>query len=435
MGLRKLHQFRCYSISGVDLAPETILIRGARQLLTLRGPKEPRRGAALQELGIIHDGSLLIRGGVLQEVGPTRRVENLAEARDAVEINAAGRVVMPGFVDSHTHLVFPLPGSPEDPETGGASAVRASTGKRLESRARPHLEAMARHGTTTVEVKTGCGPDEAAETKLLRVLGELKRDSLDLHATVFFRLPAPDLRGGEFLREAVQWFCGEFLPKVRKRRLARIVDLAWDDDSEGRGEALCRCLAAARSLGFSCKIHAAGTSTHSAIEAAIHYGAISIDHLEHAPLASAAMLAQAPAVTTLLPGTTLLSGGPDAPARAFVDAGAAPALATNFNPFLNPMLNMQTAVSLACLRMGLTAAEAISAATINGAYALGHAAKTASLEFGKSADLVILNIPDYREIAGHLGVNLVHLTMRRGQVIYKEGEVAPRSAHDARRTW
>ena len=131
-------------------ATSTILIRGARQRLTLRGPNEPCRGSQLQEPSIIHDGSLLIQDGVLVEVGATRRVENLAEARAAIEVSAAGRVVMPGFVDSHSHMLFPPPGSFGAEADGGARPLRAITGMRLETRARLLLEAMARHGTTAV---------------------------------------------------------------------------------------------------------------------------------------------------------------------------------------------------------------------------------------------------------------------------------------------
>src|SRR5581483_9553734 len=160
----------------------TYLIRGARQLITLRGPHGVRRGADQQELTVIHDGALLVRDGIIQEVGPTRRLENLASARDAIEINAAGRVVMPGFVDCHTHLAFPQNGT--TPDNGDSAArLRAGTAARLAIRAKAHLEAMARHGTTTVEVKTGCGPDESAETKLLRVLHGLKQDPIDVFAT------------------------------------------------------------------------------------------------------------------------------------------------------------------------------------------------------------------------------------------------------------
>src|SRR5947209_98026 len=190
----------------------TILIRGARQLLTMRELLPgPRRGLALNELSIIPDGALLIRDGVLQEVGSTRRVENLAQARDAVEINAAGRVVMPGFVDSHTHLVFPQGGPWTEEHDDAARVVRASTGQRLEAKSRAHLEAMARHGTTTVEAKTGCGPDESAESKLLRVLSALKDDPVEVIPSFLLRLPTG--RDGCCSGDAAQWVIEELLPK------------------------------------------------------------------------------------------------------------------------------------------------------------------------------------------------------------------------------
>jgi imidazolonepropionase len=140
-------------------------------------------------------------------------------------------------------------------------------------------------------------------------------------------------------------------------------------------------------------------------------------------------------MATLLPSASFHSNGRSAPARALIDAGVAVALATNFNPYHTPTLNMQTAVALASLRMGMTAAEAISAATINGAYALGCAARVGSLEFGKSADVLILSVSDYRELALRFGTNMVHMTMKRGKIIYKEGEVPPLPAEDLRPVW
>jgi imidazolonepropionase len=408
----------------------TLLIRGARQLLTLRGPKEPRRRAALNDLGIIQDGSLLIREGIVEEVGTTRRVENLASARDAVEINAAGRVVMPGFVDCHTHLVFPPPGGPDADDRTAARLVCSSTGQRLEARARSHVEAMARHGTTTVEAKTGCGADESAEIKILRVLSALKRDPLDVVTTFLFRLPS-DGSAEEARRQAVESVSTELLPKIRRRRLARFADLVWDGDGAS-AECFERYLRQARELGFACKIHADQRSPAAAILAALEHLVVSIDHLEHATAADAAPFGGSPTMVTLLPAASLHNGGGHAPARALVDAGAAIALATNFNPRHTPMPSMQAVVALACLRMGLTAAEAISAATINGAHALGCADHVGSLEPGKSADLLILEVSDYRELARQFGANLVRLTMKRGKPIYKAGEVARRPPRELR---
>jgi imidazolonepropionase len=395
----------------------------------MRGSKVPRRGAELKELNLISDGSLLIKDGVIEEVGPTRRVENLASARGAVEISAIGRVVMPGFVDSHTHLMFPPPGTSDEKMETATRAVNVTTGQRLQLRTQAYLEAMARHGTTTVEAKTGCGPDESAETKLLRVLAALKNDPLYVVPTFLFRVPQPGPTGDPGVRAAVEWVLTEFLPKIHRRRFAHFADLAWDGDPS-RQEFFVRYLDAARKLGFPCKIHADDADPSGAIAMAIRHFAVTIDHLDHATPADVAMLAGTGTLATLLPCTSFCNGGSAAPARALIDAGVAVALATDFNPQHTQTLSMQTVVALACHRLEMTPAEAISASTINGAYALGRAERVGSLELGKMADLVILNTPDYRDLAQNFGMNLVHMTMKRGQVIYKEGDVAPRAARD-----
>ena len=390
-------------------------------MLTLRGSRGPRCGAELNDLGVIPDGAVLVRDGVLQEVGPTRRIENLALARTALEINAAGRVLMPGFVDSHTHLLFPPPGGAES-AADLARAVRATTAQRLEMRARAHLEAMARHGTTTVEVKSGCGPDESAETKILRVLSSLKRDHLDVVPTFLFRLPEGS--GEEALHEAAEWTIRELLPKIRRRRLARFADILWNSDGPEPYRDFVRLLEAARGMGFGCKLHLERRRSEAALTAAVERFAVTVDHLEHAAPSDARLLAGSCTMATLLPCASFHSGRGDAPARALIDAGAAVAIASNFNPQHTPTLNMQTAMALGCLRMGMTAAEAISAATINGAHAVGRADHVGSLEPGKVADLLILNAPDYRDLARDFGMNLVHMTMKRGECIYTEGEVS-----------
>ena len=402
----------------------TILIRGARQLLTMRGPKGPRRGLALNELSIIPDGALLIRDGVLMEVGPSRRLENLAEARDAWEINAAGRVVMPGFVDSHTHLAFPLPGSAEA-GNDATRAVRASTGQRLGVKVRAYLEAMARHGTTTVEAKTGCDADESAESKVLRMLSTFKDDPVEVIPSFLLRLP-PDREGGCTFHDAAVRALDELLPKIRKRGLARFADVVWDGDPEHEAY-FDRYLHVARSLGFGCKIHADQLNPRAAMAMAVEHRVVSIDHLEHATEEEAALLGPAGIIATLLPCAAFREDR-HAPARALIDSGWAVALATNFNAHHTPTLSMQTAAAVACLRMGMTAAEALSAATINGAYALGCGDRAGSLELGKSADLLMLNVGDYRDLPHTLGTNVVHMTMKRGETIYREGVVASQGA-------
>ena len=392
----------------------------------MRGPRGARCGASLSELNVIQDGAVLIRDGILVEVGPSRRVENLAQARGAIEINAAGRVVMPGFVDAHTHLAFPPAGIHMDDPASAVHAVHVATGQRLEVRTRAYLEAMARHGTTTVEVKTGCGIDESAESKLLRMLAALRSEPLDLIPSFLFRLPH-DLNGGSV--HATEWVVAELLPKIRRRGVAQFADLAWDCDP-ALLPLFDRYLNAAQQLGFACKIHADSSNPAAAITLAAQHNVVSIDHLEHAVAFQARQIAEAGIMTTLLPSASFNAEGREAPARALIDAGVAVALGSNFNPHHTPVLSMQTVVALACGRLGMTIEEALSAATINGAHSLGCAEKIGSLEPGKSADLLILNAGNYRDLELSLGTNLVHLTMKRGRFIYKEGEVTPRSIAD-----
>jgi imidazolonepropionase len=404
---------------GVRLS--TILIQGARQLVTLRGPKAPRCGPCADELHPITDGAVLIRDGVVAEVGPTRRLENLAQSREALVIEAAGRVVMPGFIDSHTHLAFPGPSGEEEE---AARLVRASTGQRIEAKARAYVEAMARHGTTTVEAKTGCS-DESAESKLLRVLASLRGDPLDLFPTFLCRFP--EREPGAVADHIIE----DLLPKVHKRKVAIFADLACTAD----GRALPhyeRYLSAARDLGFACKVHADHAEPGPAVSLALAYAATSIDHLEHVSEADIRRLGAAGMVTTLTPSASFRDRGANAPARSLIDAGAAVAIATDFNPQHSPALNMQTAIALACLHMGMTIGEAITAATINGAHALGCAAVTGSIEPGKRADIVILNVADYRDLRYNLGTNAVHLTIKSGKVIYQEADVGIRADREVR---
>jgi imidazolonepropionase len=392
-------------------------------LLSLRGPKTPRRGPELGDLGIISDGAILIRDGVIEEVGPTRRLENLAGARGAAEINAAGRVVMPGFVDSHTHIISPMQSGTEgDAE---ARAVFAATTQRLEVRARARLEALTRHGATTVEVKTGVGPDESCELKLLRVLAAFKRGPLEVVPTFLLRVPPES--------ENPEWILTDLLPKIRRRRLARFADLVWDANPS-RQEFFGRYLSTARSLGFGCKVHACHDFPGAAAFAVEHRAA-TVDHVEDPTPAEANLLAGASTIATVLPGVPFHDGGRDASGRALVDAGVALAVASGYNARHRPALNMQTAVSLACMQKGLTAAEAISAGTINGAHALSCAERVGSLEPGKSADLLILDTSDYRDLANQVGLNLVYMTMKRGECIYEQAEVSPRPVEDVRLSW
>lgn len=394
-----------------------ILIRGARQLLTLRGPAGPRRGSDLDDVGLINDGALLIRDGVVEEVGTTRRVENLASARDAVVINAAGRVVMPGFVDSHTHLVYPPRADRGEDRESAARAMRTWTAHWIAARTRPYLEGMARHGTTTVEIKTGCGPDEAAELKALRVIGALRSGPVDVVSTFLLRVPMG------CSDEDAEEIVSDLAPRIQRRRLSNFLDLYWDGALSRQG-LYARYLESADGFGMGRKVHAEGPNCAIAMALAIGMRAISIDHLEHVNDEGIRLLSNTRTVATLLPSTMFRGWGPVAPARRMIDEGAAVALATDFNPHNAPTWNMQSVVALACGQMTMRVGEAISAATINGAHALGLGDRTGSLELGKAADVLLLNTDDFRDIGRYFGVNLVYMTIKQGMPIYREGDVA-----------
>ncbi len=417
----------------------TILVRGARQLLTLRGPAEPRRGYAMNDLAVIEDGAVLIRDGVIVCVGPSRRLENLAEARHAREIDAAGRVVMPGFVDSHTHLVCGPPRLDEyELRVAGASydeivrsgggifssvrAVRAASTRRLELQARHVLRRFIRHGTTTLGAKSGYGLDETGELRILRATAVLDGDPLDVIPSYFGAHAVPPEFAGR-ADDYIEWICSYLMPLIRKRRLARLVDIQCEQGGFTIEQAR-RYLYYARELGFLPRVHTDQYSNSGAVRLAVELGAVSADHLERIGPDDILVLADSTTIATLMPGVTFHLGlGRFAPGRALIDAGAAVALATDFNPGTSPTCNMQMILSLACSRMHMTPAEAITAATLNGAHALGCGERLGSLEPGKQADLVFFDAKDYREIPYHFGVNLAATVMKRGQVLYRQGEV------------
>lgn len=374
-----------------------------------------------------------MRDGQIAEVGLTRRVENLKSARGAVEISAAGRVVMPGFVDAHTHLAFPPPGWKGGDTASLLNAVKTSSTRAVAGQMRNCLEAMARHGTTTVEVKVRCDRGQSAAIKLLRALSLVKHAPVDVVASLLLCLPSP-ADGPASAEAVVEWACQELLPLVRRRRLAQFADIEWSPD-ESRQRLIRRYLETARRMGFGCRLHADGDGSAEAVGLARELGIAGVDHLDSfagGPIGGAAASC---AVITLLPAPSFQRGSRPAPARALLDRGAAVALGSDFNRCDSPMLSMQTVVSLACREMAMTPAEALVASTINGAHALGRATTAGSIELRKSADLIVFNVSDYRELGYHSGTNLVHLTMKRGEFIYQEGAVAPLAAQSLRLAW
>lgn len=374
-------------------------------MLTLRGPNGPRRGTDLQNLGIIPDGAVLIVDGLIREVGPTRRLENLALARNAREIDASGRVVMPGFVDAHAHLA------------GGAGRpVRELSPRTLEAMALRALEEAVRHGTTAVEAKSGFGVTDLGETKILRAHGALREFPLTVVSTL---VATPDAGLESALR---------LLAAARRRKLAEFAEI---NCGGGGGEEpaftpaeICAFLSRARELDWGVKMNARGGAGSDAIAMALEAGVRSVSGLECARECDAALLGRADCIATLLPGVSFSSGGERyAPARLLLEQGAALVLGTGYRPGGGPSQSMPAAIALASRMLRMTAAEAIAAATINAAHALGRAATIGSIESGKRADLVMLSVPDYRELPYHFGVNLVDLVMSEGRVLAAKTEV------------
>jgi imidazolonepropionase len=374
--------------------PEKILLRGARQLITLQGPAGPRRGAALNELGIIRDGALLLQAGQILEMGPSRRLENLTVVRGAREIDAAGRVIMPGFVDGRTRLLIPeaRPGFAEDVAPDAhlwdpLEKLAALPSGRLQAKAQTVMARMARHGTTTASAVTIPGLGRSAALKALRIFAGAEGKPVSVIPTLYLApfVPAGVPSDGSAdvpadLESEIGSLCNEWLRVIARRNLARFVEV---DCEAFELPAARRYLECAGNLGFGLRVHA-GTST-----------------------AAVTRRAKSPAL-----------------ARTLIDGGVAVALASGFGLEHNSTYNMQMVIALACSEMGMSPAEAISAATINGAYALGCGDRCGSLQPGKRADLLMLNVEGYREIAHQFGVNHVHMVVKNGAIVYQEGEVA-----------
>lgn len=413
-----------------------MLITGCSELVTLRGPV-PRRGAALRDLQIIRDGAVLVRGDRIAAVGPRRRIERLRAARRAEKLSLGGRVVLPGFVDSHTHLIFPASRAAEyEQRIAGATYEEIarsgggiqSTVKRLR-RASPHalhdgalahLREFAAHGTTTIEAKSGYGLDWKSEMKILMALVELHQDqALDITATFLGAHVVPKeyrARPDSYVELLAQ----RCIPAVATASLAEFCDVFCDRGAFTVEQAR-RILMAGRACGLVPRIHAEQLARTGAARLAIEVEAASADHLEKIDRGDIRALALSNVVCTMLPGCCFHLGLREyAPARQLVDAGAIVALATDFNPGTSPTVSMPMILSLACTQMRMTPAEAVCAATINPAYSLRRHDRVGSIEVGKYADLAAFDVADYREIPYYFGVNLCGLTIKRGVVIHRK---------------
>ncbi|HLA23760.1 MAG TPA: imidazolonepropionase [bacterium] len=417
--------------------PADLLVVHAGQLLTLQGPNEsPRTGPSLREVGLIADGAVAAADGVVIAVGSSAQVlDEVMLAPDGVHLDVRGRVVLPGFVDAHTHLIHA--GSRVDEfeqRLGGATyqqiaargggilstmrATREASEDELVTLGRARLDRMLRVGTTTIEGKSGYGLRTEDELKCLRAMHRLgAAHEVDIVTTFLgAHVVPPEFAGNAdgYVGRIVE----EMIPAVVDEDLAEFCDVFCDVGAFTREQART-VLEAGADVGLSPKLHADELSDLGGALLAAEVGAVSADHLEYASDEGLQAMAEAGTIAVLLPCTALFLGLPYARARRMVELGVPVALATDFNPGTSPTYAMPMAVALACIGMRLLPSEAITAATINAAHAIGMAEEVGSLEPGKAADLVILDVMDFREVTTAFGTNPVGAVVKRGRVVWR----------------
>ncbi|MCK4548644.1 MAG: imidazolonepropionase [Candidatus Krumholzibacteria bacterium] len=419
--------------------PETVdlMLLGAGQLITCRsGEKGPRRGRNLADPGLVTGGALAVSAGRIVAAGTEEEVKTAVKGSEVTStINADGRVVMPGWVDPHTHAVFAGYRADEyearirgdsyleiDKRGGGIKRsvreVRETGEDRLFEKSRRRILKMLEQGVTTIEIKSGYGLDIESEMKQLRVIARLGAETpLDVVATFMGAHHKPS--GGSDDDKYVDILIDEMMPAVAEAGLAKYIDVFCEkgvfDVEETR-----RILEAGKGHGFGLKVHSDEIHALGGTELAVEMGAVSVEHLTKVTATGIAALAGSRTMAVLLPATSFgLASRHYAPAREMIDSDVAVALSTDFNPGSAPSHSMPLAVSIACSQMGMVPAEAIVAATFNAACAVGMEDEVGSLEAGKKADFVIYDVEDYREIPSRAGENHAAVVFKEGSVVWE----------------
>ena len=410
------------------------LLTHAAQLLTLRScGNGPRRGPQMRELGIVEDGAVLVSDAKIAAVGTTDEVAKhdlLRSTKDLEEIDCRDKVVLPGFVDSHTHPAFTTPrlidfekrivgaSYEEIAEAGGGirsslRGVRESSANELSQHVLGALLEMSAQGTTTVEAKSGYGLSVETEIKSLEAIHHAARQ---WNGTVVSTLLGAHVVPPEFRdkpEEYVRIVCDEMIPAAASKQLAQFVDV-FCERGAFTAEQSQRILRAAVEHGLGVRAHVCQL-TPTKLQPLLELHPASLDHMDYVSDEDTSLLAKADTVATLLPAANYFLGLPTfPPARKLIDAGVALALATDYNPGTAPTPSMPLVLSLACTHMKMTPAEAITAATYNGACALRLQHSKGSLESGKEADIAIFEAEDYRELAYWFGVNRCCVTLSGG---------------------
>ena len=397
-----------------------LVINHASELLTLKGGV--RTGEKMKDLQIIEDGAVVIKDENIVAVGTTSEIENGVEADSAEVINAEGKVVMPGFVDPHTHLIFD--GTREEEFTmkiegksymeimqaGGGiyytvEKTKRASKKILKENAVKVLDRMLAYGTTTIEAKSGYGLDAESEVKSLECIREIEHPVERIPTFLVHAVPK------EVAGDYIEYVIDEILPQTAP--LAEFVDVFCEEGVFSFDETR-KIVKEAEKYGLKPRLHVDEFSSGGA-EVAAELNSFSADHLENTSEKGIEELAKSKTTAVLLPGTPFVLNSKYPRARKMIEAGVPVALATDFNP--NCLTeSMQFILSLACIKMRMTQAEAISASTVNAAYSLGRS-DIGSIEVGKQADIVILDIPNYNHVGYHFGVNLVEKVIKKGKIV------------------
>lgn len=410
-------------------------IRHASELVTCQG-SAPKKGHEMSEIGLILDGGVLIHDQKIFAVGKTEELDKLIDLSEYDVMDASGKTVLPGFVDSHTHFIFGGYRAEEFSwrlkgdtymsimERGGGinatvSPTREATLEELTSIGRERLNRMLEFGVTTVEGKSGYGMDRETELKQLRAMKQLNASHPVDIVTTFLgpHSVLPQYKGKE--REFIDMLLTDVMPVVREEQLAEFADIFCEkgvfgiEDSE-------YYLTKAKEMGFKLKVHADEMFSLGGAELASRTGACSADHLLKASDEGIRQMAEAGVISTLLPATAFCLKEPFAPARKMIDNGCAVALASDLNPGSCFTNSIPLLVALGCIYMDMSIEEVISALTINGAAAVGRADTIGSLEKGKNADIVILKYPSVHYMPYHTAINLVETVIKNGETVYQK---------------
>ncbi len=414
-----------------------LLITHASQLLTLPSHDNgPQRGDRLGDLGLIDDGALAIKDGLIADHGPTGGLASKCQA--AQTIDAAGHVVMPGFVDPHTHVVYAGDRANEfEKRIAGATymqimnagggimstvrSTRAASVDQLVEQTRARLDRMLMHGTTTAEAKTGYGLETPAELKMLEAIKRLAADHPIELVPTFLGAHAIPAEYKDREDDYTDLVVDEMLPAVSSfipHPSSLFCDVFCEEGAFNLAQTR-RILECAKELGFALKIHVDEFEPLHGTRLGVELGAVSVDHVVTTPPDEIELLGKSNTIAVSLPGTPFgLAQHAYTPAGAILAAGGALALATDINPGTSWCESMQMIVALACRYLKLTQAQALAAATINAAHAIGRGGSVGSIENGKQADVLIMDVPDYRLIGYRYGTNLVRTVIKRGRVVY-----------------